>query len=179
MRVVQIEHRIADSTKFDPLVSSRQKTASPKPIVQRLPSRAPRSRRNHRHESRQIFIHASQAIGKPRTDRRAARDLRAGLEKRDSRIVIDRLRVHRFDKAQFIGYAGHIRHQFAHPGTAVSMLLEIENRGRHRKTLLPGRHSGQPLPLPNGIRQVLIELVRQLRFVIDRRIRCIRQGRCE
>ena len=61
----------------------------------------------------------------PRAHARAARQLAAGLEERDGRIVIDGLGVHAAEDADLVGDVRGVRQQVAEPGAALAVLVEI------------------------------------------------------
>ena len=50
--------------------------------------------------------------------------LRAGLEKRDGRVVIDGLGEHRTNDAQVVDHPCRVRQEIADPGTGLAMLLK-------------------------------------------------------
>ena len=93
--------------------------------------------------------------------------LRARLKKCDRGVVVDGFRVHRSYEAQFVGDFGRVRKQLADPGAAPSVPCEFEAGGRDRKTRLCGRHAGQTLAHPHGVRQFRGEETFQLWFVIE------------
>jgi hypothetical protein len=53
--------------------------------------------------------------------------LKAGLEKRDRRVVIDRVGVHRLDDGQIIYNLRRVRQQLADPRARLSVLFEFED----------------------------------------------------
>ena len=85
---------IADAAELDPLMPRGQKAAAPQPVVQRLIVGAAGAARDHRHERRQVLVLAPQAVRNPGPDARPAGQLRAGVDERDGRVVVDRLGVH-------------------------------------------------------------------------------------
>ena len=101
-RIGEVEHRIAAPSGIDSLILRRQEAAAPQPIVERLVVRIARALRDHGDEGRQVAVLAAQPVGEPRADAGPAGELRARLKKSDGRVVIDRLGVHRLDKAQVI-----------------------------------------------------------------------------
>ena len=52
----------------------------------------------------------------PRTERGTARNLRASLEERNRRVMIDGFGVHGPNEADLIGDGRSVRKQFAEPG---------------------------------------------------------------
>ena len=125
-RVRQIQNRISDAAEFHALVSRRQKTASPKPVVEWLPATA-LALRDHDDERRKIFVERTQAVGEPGSDARPAGQLKPCLEERHGRIVVDGRGVHRFDEREVIGDLRDVRHKIADPGAGFAALLEIED----------------------------------------------------
>ncbi len=71
----------------------------------------------------------------------------------DNRDIVDDLR--------------RVRQQLAQPRAGLSVLLEFENRWRHRQRRLARRHARDPLPLPDRIRQILAAILGQLRLVVE------------
>jgi len=57
-----------------------------------------------------ILILAPQAIRQPGADAGTSGNLGAGLEKGDSRVMVDRFGMHRLDKAEFIHNLGCVGH---------------------------------------------------------------------
>ena len=96
----KVQHRIAARAELHALVSRRQKSAAPQPVVERLVVRIAAALRDHDDERRQVVVLAAQSVGQPGADRRPAGKLEARLEERDGGIVIDRLGVHRLDEAK-------------------------------------------------------------------------------
>ena len=142
----------------------RQEATAPKALVERLPLAI---LRHHHHERRQVVVQTPQPITHPGSKARPARKLRAGLEHRDRRIVIDRLREHRLHKTQVIHHPSCVRQQFANPRARASVLCKVKHALRQRKARLIRRHSRQSLSLPDRVRQVLTVHLGQHRFVIE------------
>ena len=110
----------------------------------------------------------SQAVAEPGPQRRPAGLLRAGLDERDGRVVIDRLGVHRADDADVIDHAAGMRQQFARARRPTGLADESELRGDDRKAVLPGGHAGQPLPLRIESGSSLPCKARRARLVIEK-----------
>ena len=68
--------------------------------------------------------------------------------------MVDGFRVHRLDETEFVGDARYVGQQFTDPRSALSVLLEFEQRRDHREAVLGRRHSGEALALADGRRQV-------------------------
>src|SRR5205814_1417814 len=144
-RIGKVEYWIADGAEFDPLVARGQETAAPQAVVERLVVGIARALRDHGHEGRQVLVLAPQAIREPRPNTWPAGELGTRLEEGDGRIVIDRLRVHRLDEAQFIDDLRGMRQQLTDPGARLTVPCESKAGRSHRKARLGGRHAGQTL----------------------------------
>ena len=166
-RVVQVEHRIADAHEFHAGVLRREKAAAPQSVIERLTIRTTGSARNEGHKTREIVVGAAESVGKPRADARAPRELMAGLEKGDRRVVIDRLGVHRADQGDVVRDAGDIRQQLAEFHLRVAVSGELVTRSRERESLLILRHPSDSLSHREMIAHVFPEVFLQLRLVIE------------
>ncbi len=153
-RIRQVEHRVADGTKLDPLISRRQKTASPQTVIKRLIIGVARAARVHDHEGGEILVLASQSVGDPRADARPARELGSRLEESHGRVVIDRLGVHRPNEAKLVSHARGERQKLRNGRTALAVPRKGEPARRHRKAVLTRGHARQPLAHPDRIRKV-------------------------
>ena len=86
------------------------------------------------------------------------------LEKGHAGIMVDRLGVHRFDEAQIVGHRGSMRQEVADPGPPLTVLPKFPVRTRDGKRVLPRRHSGESLCLPDeslvtpGLRLIVVGL---------------------
>ena len=76
-------------------VEAYMKASPPEPVVERLSAASG----DHGHKSGKVLVLAAQAVGDPGADTGPPGDLKAGLEKRDGRVVVDRLGEHRLDEA--------------------------------------------------------------------------------
>src|SRR6266481_6080835 len=103
----------------------------------------------------------------PGAERRATRDLRAGLEKGDRGIVVNGFGEHGADHADLISHARRMREQIAKPGACLAVLFEWENRtGQWNGSLLRG-HAGQTLTAADMLGKLFaIQFVEQW-FVIE------------
>lgn len=63
--IVEVKDRAGSRTKFDTLVSRREKSRRPVRVVKDLPAAGALGNRGHHDKSREILIHRSQTIGKP------------------------------------------------------------------------------------------------------------------
>ena len=96
-----------------------------------------------------------------------ARDLAAGLNERNRRLVIDRLGVHRADDGDVVDHLRRVRQQLGHPGAVLPVLRELEGGRRDREARLARRHRGETLALANRVGQILVEPVVHLRLVVE------------
>ena len=119
------------------------------------------------HERRQTLILAAEPIVDPRAHARASRELIAGLEQRDGRIVIDRLGMHAAQDAKLIGDLGGIRQAIAQPLPALAVLLEFVHRGSDRKAILIGDHASDALASKDRRGDVLIETIPDEGLVVE------------
>ena len=79
----------------------------------------------------------------------------SGLAKRNGRVMVDRLGMHRFDEAQLIRFLGKMREYLAHPLARFSMPGELEYAWGNGKGLLTRSHGGQALALAYAVGQIL------------------------
>src|SRR5690606_36583414 len=79
--------------------------------------------------------------------------LRAGVDIRDSRVVVDGFGIDGLDNRDVVDDRSDVRQQFADVGAVVAVLLEVEHRGDAGKGFLPAGHTGQPLPVANRLGQ--------------------------
>ena len=123
----------------------------------------------HHHVVRQVVIHAAEAIAQPGPQARPTGHLTAGLDVGDGRIMIDRLGEGGVHHAEFLHHASGVRQQFAHPhavGIVVVLGEAILARRERQTAFLVGRHSGDPLPVADMIRQLLAKLLLHRRLVV-------------
>jgi hypothetical protein len=165
-RVVQVEHRRTAAPEPDPLITGRQEPARPQPRKQRLIRVDGVRLRQQDDKRRQVLVLAAQPVAEPRPHARSAGLLKPGLDECDSRVVIDRFRVHRLDDRDVVDDLRGVRQQFAHPRARLSVLRERIDRAGHRQQRLPHR-LGNPLPLTNGVRDLRALVLRQRRLVIE------------
>ena len=104
--IAEIEHRIRAAAELHALMLRRQEAAAPQARVERLVDLA---RRDQHDERRQVFVVAAQAVVHPRAHAGPPGDLRAGLEERDRRVVVDRVGEHRADDAEVVDDFGGVR----------------------------------------------------------------------
>ena len=80
--------------------------------------------------------------------------------------MVNGLRVHRLDKAQFIHDLRCMRHQITHPGAGLTMLSEFEYGSSDGEARLRGGHPGQTLALSYGIWQLRALKIIELGLVV-------------
>ena len=91
----------------------------------------------------------------------------AGLKKGDTRVVVDRFGVDRFEEAQLVDHTCCVRHQFTDPGAALPVLSESEAGCHYRELGLIGGHSGNALVTPDRSRQLGAVARSQLGLVVE------------
>ena len=94
-------------------------------------------------------------------------ELKSGLAKRDSGIVVDLLGLHRLDDGDVVDDFGGVRQQLAEPGTLFAVLRELEDGRRSGKFGLKGTHAGEALAHADRFRQIGAALFRESRFVVE------------
>ena len=154
-RVREMKHRVAGRTEFDPLITRREKAASPKPVVKGLVVGVAGSLRHHHHERGQVGVFIAKAVGEPSPNAGTPRDLRSGLQEGHGGVVVDRLGMQRLDHAEVVGKGRGIRKQLAKPRSPLAMPRELEPRRRDGKTRLARRHAREPLSFADGVGQFL------------------------
>ena len=165
--VLEVQHRIAGPPKLDALVVARQETGAPEAGVDRLGLMVRVFVQQH-HVGRQVGRPRSEAVARPGPQGGSSRLLVAGLKKRDGRVVVDRLGVHRIDDADVVGDLAVVRQQVADPLPGFSVLFKGHERLGRGKALLTRGHAREPLALSNRIGQVLTVELFERRFVIKR-----------
>ena len=138
-------------------MGARQEAAAPEAGEQALAGAVLVGRDEH-DERRQVVVHAAEAVVGPRAHARSARQLAAGLEERDRRVVVDGLGVHRAEHADLVRDAADVREEFADFGAALAVTGELETAGLTGEARLRGHHAGDALAAADGIGQVLVEL---------------------
>ena len=164
-RVGQVQHRVARAAELHARVRRRQKRRVPQPAIQRLVARFAAG--DHHDEGGQIGVVGPQAVAEPRAQARPPRLLAAGLQHGDAGVVVDRLGVQRFEKAEPIDDLRRVRQEVADPRAAAAVLLEFEQRRRQRLGLLLRRHRRQPLSHADRLRQLLALPLGQHRLVVE------------
>ncbi len=129
--IAEVEDGILAGAKLHALVLRVQEAAAPQAGVERLVGLI---RRDEHDERRQVVVHRTEAVRKPRAHRRPAGDLRAGLEERDRRIVVDRFGAHRFDEADVVDDPAVMGQQLAEPCAGLAVLGEFEDASRRAES---------------------------------------------
>ena len=110
----------------------------------------------------------AEPVAEPRTEAGFTGHLAAGHRKGAGRIVIDRLGVHGTNHRYVVRNGFHVRQQLAHLNARLAAPLELEFTRGHRKSLLATGHRGDALAVADGVRQVLIEMISQSWFMIEK-----------
>ena len=165
--VIEVEYGIAGGAQLHALVFAGQESGAPQSRKQALIRIAVAGQGIHDDERGKIFIHAAQAVVEPCAHAGTSGKLAAGLHEGDGGIVIDRLGEHRSDHAEFIANSFGVGEKFAEPVAAFARLGKGVAGGLHRQSRLPGDHAGDALALTHGVRQVLVKLRSEVRFVIE------------
>jgi hypothetical protein len=160
---LQEEHGSFAAAELHALVDAGEKAVAPEARVERLVDALLADEHD---EPGQVLIDAPEPVTEPRPHARPPGELVAGLEKRDRRVVVDRLGVERFDEAQLVHHLRGPRHQLADGRLAFSVLRELEDRPGERQRRLVARHAGQPLPHANARRQILAVALVEQRLVV-------------
>ena len=142
------QHRIAIGAALHALVDARQKSAAPDAHagVGRLAAAGEDDKAG------QILVFRAQAVGGPGAQARAAEQLRAGVQQKLRRGVVELLGVHRLDDRDIVEHVRQMLPDLAEPRAARSMLREFERRAEHLRHALD---KGEPLALEKFIRAVL------------------------
>ena len=82
--------------------------------------------------------------------------------------MIDRFGVHGTNHRDVVRNGFHVRQQLAHLNARLAAPLELEFTRGHRKPLLATGHRGDALAVADGVRQVLIEMISQSWFMIEK-----------
>ena len=153
-RVGEIEDGIAARAKLHALVARRQEARAPEPLEETLIGILAAPLREHDDEARQFVGLRAEAVAEPGTERRPPRLLRAGLEKRDRGVVVDRLGVHRPHETELVDDPAGVRQEFADQRARFTARLEAILRRDHGEALLAARHPREPLAIADRIGQL-------------------------
>ena len=155
--VAKVEHRFTGSAELDALVGAGQETAAPESGKQALAGALFVGRDEH-DERRQVIVHAAEAVVGPCAHARATRQLTAGLEEGDRRVVVDGLGVHRAHDADLVSDAADVGQQFADLGAGLAVTGEFESARLAGEAGLRGHHARDALAAADGVGQVFVEL---------------------
>ena len=81
--------------------------------------------------------------------------------------MIDGVGIEGMDQAKIVRQPGGVREQFTHPNPALALPGELKSRWRY-KLLLASSHRGDTLPLADGLGQLGLEKLMQVRLVIEK-----------
>ena len=112
------------------------------------------------------MVGAAHSPVQPRTHRRFAGLLRAGVNCSDRRVVVDRLSVHGFDQANIIRNRGGVRDEFTEPASMLPMLGKFKHWGHAGEGGLFGSHPGDSLTIADTVGQFLPVVFTQLGMII-------------
>ena len=127
-RVVEEQHGRAAGTESHTLVARREEAARPKPREQRLVGVDGVRLRQEHDERRQRLVLAAETVTEPRAHARPARLLESGLDERDRRIVIDRVRVHRLDDGDVVDDLRRVGQELADPRAGLGRGVRTHTR---------------------------------------------------
>ena len=103
--------------------------------------------RNEDDKTGQILIFAAKAVAHPGAHAGAAGLLEAALDESDCRVMIDGIGMDRIDVGDIVDNLALVREELTQPSAALTVLVELENRRRNRKRILPGGHTRYALAL--------------------------------
>ena len=170
LRVLEVQHGIAAGSETHSLVARRKKATGPKARKQRLVG-VDGVRLGEQHDERRAGCRSRCRYHTgPGAQARAAGLLRACLNERDRRIVIDRVRVDCLHDGEIVDNLRGVRKQFAHPCAGLAVLIELEDRRSDRQGSLPRRHAGDALTHAHRVGQLDAAMLLELRV-------CSRTGR--
>ena len=165
-RIGQIEHRVARAAQRHPAVPGGEEPARPHPREEGLRG-IDVGQRCENHKGGEIVALAPQAIRHPAPQARLAWHLAAGHHERAGGIMVDGVGVDRLHQRDLVDHIRGVGEEFAvDPAAAAAPLLKFEFGRGHRKPGLAAGHAGEPLIAPHTRRDILVEIVVELWFVI-------------
>jgi hypothetical protein len=164
-RTGKIRYQVPFAPQPNPLMLRREKARSPQPAIEGLI--ASLAAGDHHDECRQVVVFRAQAVTKPRPETGTPRLLAAGLQQRESRVVVDGFSIERTDQAQLVSQLGCVRQELAELHAALAIAGELERRVLHRVRRLLRRHRREPLPHPHRGRQFIAVLPGQFGLGIE------------
>ena len=122
----------------------------------------------HDNIARQVFIYFTQTVAEPGAEAGTTRNLAAGLDVCDGRVVVDGLGEGAIDNSQFLRHLGRVGQQFTDPDAAVVVFVLGESifTWTNWQRLLTRGHAGNALPVTDVFRQILTKHLAHFRFVI-------------
>ena len=165
-RVVEIENGITLATELHPLETPGEKARPPEAVIKRLACFRP-AVGGESHEGGKICVLAPEPVGHPGPHARAPRIDRAGLEEGGGRVVIDRLGIHALYHADLIDHLRHVPQGLAQPDPGLPMAGKLEGARSNWKGLLARGHRCLARIGVHRFRNLLAELARQLRLVVE------------
>ena len=165
-RVVDVQHGVADRPQRHAGVAGREVSTAPHAGEKGLGIRLGGPIWGQHDKRGQLVVLTAQPVGEPGTQTRFARHLAAGHDEGASRIMIDGIGLNRLEHRQFVDDLGRVREQFADPAPTLAGLIELEHGRCHRKASLTRGHGGDALTIADRIRQILVEILLQLRLVV-------------
>ena len=145
---------------------ARQVARLPEPGRNRLHLFLIARHRDHDHEGRQILVQAAEAVAHPGAEAGLARDLVAGLDVGNRRLMVDRLGVHRADDAHVVGHFGSPGQHFRDRLARLAVAGELVFARRDREAGLAAGHGGQPLAVADRVGQIFVVPVEHLGLVV-------------
>ena len=161
-----VHHRISSGPQLDTLKLARQKSRMPHAYGDRLRT-APRMRTEY-HEPRQILRLAAKSVLDPRAHTRPTANGGAGVHEGVSRIMVDRIGVHRTNHREIINMLGKMRKERGHLRAALAEFFKRKLRSQTGELLVLQLRDRLPL----GVRcwhRLAVQL-HQLRFVRIKRL---------
>ena len=163
--VVEVENGIFVRAEADAVVFPGKESASPEPAHERL---ALFVFRHENDKGGKIFVHGTEAVGKPRTNTGSTCNLGTRLHEGHAGAMVDRLGVHRFDHGDVIGNFRGVRETVTHPGAGFTVLCEgIGGTDEGEARLISG-HAGETLPHANRVGKFLSLFFGQARLVVKK-----------
>ena len=157
------KHGVACGLKLHALKAAREKTV----VIVSAEDWLIGGAADHHDIRRQILAGIAESVVHPRSKGRASRDGAARLDKSDGGVVVDGLGLQRFDEAQFVHYAGGVRHQLADPRAAFAMLRKFVWRAESAASFV-ARHQRHALCPEDACRNVLSVQLVQHGLVVEK-----------
>ena len=167
-RVVDEEDRVALAAERHARVFPRQVAARPEAARDGLFLVAVGRRGDEHDERREVIVGGAEAVGRPRTQARAAGDLVARLHGADGGLVVDGLGVERAHPADVVGVLGEVGQELGvHPHPALAGLAELVLGRRDGEAGLAAGHRRQALAVADARGEVFVEHRLHRGFVVE------------